>query len=198
MNLEDNEIIKALKCCNEKTASECSECPLLKGDCSEYDLYKLALDLINRQNKTLKYQAEQIIDLKIKVKEQRAEIENLTAFADKFKDKAEQLEIEKSAMQHKIDSQKAEIEKFEKIDHFAQKTIDLQTAEIKKIEAEIERLQAEGLQINETFMGFVNKCKAEAIKEFAERLSNLTASYWLDNINKGHINNLVKEMVGDK
>lgn len=31
---------------------------------------------------------------------------------------------------------------------------------------EIERLQAEGLQINETFMDFVKKEKAEAIKEF--------------------------------
>lgn len=34
----------------------------------------------------------------------------------------------------------------------------------------------------------------DGIKEFAERLSDLTAYYWLDNINKGHIDDLVKEM----
>ena len=47
--LTDNEIIKALKCCSDTTGSECSECPLLNVECSAYDLYKLALDLIKRQ-----------------------------------------------------------------------------------------------------------------------------------------------------
>lgn len=83
--MTDNEIIKALKCCSETTGSECSECPLLNVECSAYDLYKLALDLINRQK------------------------------------------------------------------------------------AEIERLHIEGLQINKTFMDFVNKQIAEAIKEFCEK-----------------------------
>ena len=36
--------------------------------------------------------------------------------------------------------------------------------------AEIERLQKEGLILNKTFMDFVNKKKAETIKEFADRL----------------------------
>ena len=36
--------------------------------------------------------------------------------------------------------------------------------------------------------------KAEAVREFAERVKALTASYWLDNINVGHLNDLVKEM----
>ncbi|MBR6523469.1 MAG: hypothetical protein IKT39_02520 [Clostridia bacterium] len=49
MKLTDEQIIKALECCNETKASECSECPLLNVKCSKYDLYKLALDLINRQ-----------------------------------------------------------------------------------------------------------------------------------------------------
>ena len=35
-------------------------------------------------------------------------------------------------------------------------------------QAEIERLQKEGLQINKIFMDFVNKQKMEAIKEFTE------------------------------
>lgn len=40
-----------------------------------------------------------------------------------------------------LNRQKAEIEKFKKIDRLAQKTIDLQMADIKKLEAEVERLQ---------------------------------------------------------
>lgn len=47
--MTDNEIIKALECCNEIKISNCDECPLLYDECSKYDLYKLALDLINRQ-----------------------------------------------------------------------------------------------------------------------------------------------------
>ena len=43
--MTDNEIIKALEYHSETTGAEDSECPQLG-----YDLYKLALDLINRQN----------------------------------------------------------------------------------------------------------------------------------------------------
>ena len=63
-------------------------------------------------------------------------------------------------------------------------TLNHQKAEIERLEielkamrgaansykAEIERLQEEGLQINKTFMGFVNKREYEAINRFAERL----------------------------
>ncbi len=41
---------------------------------------------------------------------------------------------------------------------------------INRQKAEIERLYKEGLQINKTFMGFVNKQINEAIKEFTENI----------------------------
>ena len=44
--MTDNEIIKALECCRN---DECSQCPLQDGVCSEKDVIKDALDLINRQ-----------------------------------------------------------------------------------------------------------------------------------------------------
>ena len=71
-------------------------------------------------------------------------------------------------------------------------------------QAEIERLHAEGLQLNRIFMDFVNKQKAEAIKEFAERLK---AEYIFWKLEDGSlrkiipiyaIDYLVKEMVGTK
>ena len=49
MNLTDNEIIKALECCNEK-ARGCEECPMIErdGSCIKF-LTREALNLINRQ-----------------------------------------------------------------------------------------------------------------------------------------------------
>ena len=95
--MTDNEIIKALECCIESAnIGECLtlKCPLL-GDYGcvisghEEKLYEYALDLIKRQ---------------------QAEIEQWKTLANEGKDKAELLEIEKSAMQHRIDEQQAEID----------------------------------------------------------------------------------------
>lgn len=44
--LTDKEIIKALECCSN---DECSKCPFQDGVCSEKDVMKNSLDLINRQ-----------------------------------------------------------------------------------------------------------------------------------------------------
>lgn len=75
-------------------------------------------------------------------------------------------------------------------------TLDL----INRQKTEIERLQkaieVQNIMIEQQDYK-LKTAKAEAINEFAEGFKNLTASYWLDNINKGHIDNLVKEMVGD-
>ena len=73
---------------------------------------------------------------------------------------------------------------------------------INRKNAEIERLQKDGLQLNKTFMDFVNKAKSEARKEFAERLveisyilnMSLTGEYVVD---VSDIHNLLKEMEGE-
>ena len=48
----------------------------------------------------------------------------------------------------------------------------------------------------------IKQAKSEAVREFAERVNQLTTSYWFDNINKEHIDyivkEIVKEMVGDE
>ena len=84
-----------------------------------------------------------------------------------------------------------------------------------KAQAEIERLYIEGLQINKTFMDFVNKQIAEAIKEFAEELEYFVLNEDIEIVEpkckdyesyinganqfrhqiKNGINNLVKEMM---
>ena len=85
--------------------------------------------------------------------------------------------------------------------------IDDTLALINRQKAEIERLQKDGLVLNKTFMDFVNQQKAEAIKEFAERLkielfkralesaNPNTCPNDLDSVEVGDtIDNLVKEM----
>ena len=73
---------------------------------------------------------------------------------------------------------------------------------VNRQKAEIERLRKETSQTIESIRKLardtIRDTKSEAIKEFAERLKNLTVSYWLDNINKWHIDNLVKEMESEK
>lgn len=97
-----------------------------------------------------------------------------------------------------INRQKAEIEKLTE-------QLDGETVENMRLGHEIERLQKEGLQLNKTFMDFVNNQESEAIKEFADRLKSefvikphyhkLTIQ--IGDIIREAIDNLVKEMVGE-
>lgn len=86
--MNDNEIIKALKCCGN---DECSKCPLQDGVCSEKDIMKQALDLINRQkaeaerlNKKVEELSEVLSDsIKIKVSEIKSE--TIREFVERLK-----------------------------------------------------------------------------------------------------------------
>ena len=88
-----------------------------------------------------------------------------------------------------INRQKAEIEKFERIDHFAQKTIALQTAEIKKLEAEIERLQAMVEREREKYEITMDKLK-ETLENGKVIYTNPMGRY------DPYTDSFVKEMVG--
>lgn len=84
MNLTDEQVIKALECCvkdDEGVRGSCNKnCPLFGSDvdCTTF-LRRIALDLINRKDKVNKLSAKEIVDLKIKLKEQQAEIERRRA-----------------------------------------------------------------------------------------------------------------------
>ena len=82
---------------------------------------------------------------------------------------------------------------FEKLSCVDKDAIDL----INRQKAEIERLQKDGLVLNKTFMDFVNQQKAEAIKEFAERLKARIREYIFISeleFQCEEVDNLVKEM----
>ena len=202
MNLTDEQIIKALECCEiTRLNQDCIDlkCPFATEygcNIDQEDLRNKALDIINRKQAVNELQAKEIVDLKIKVEQQNAEIKELMTFANEFKDKAELLEIEKSAMQHRITEQKAEIERLRhilvnfmgEIFEWGNKN-DVDT----RIFAQIAILDKEKDEA-------VKQIKAEAIKEFAERLKRHCYFNPKDQRNavaEVVIDYYVKEMVGD-
>ena len=220
MNLTDEQVIKALECCSKSNSNEeyCEDCPFKDTTgayCMDLNI-KSALDLINRKDKALKLSAKEIVDLKIKVKQQKAEnkdlfykLEGIMHSVDKWLegDELKQDEVNRAAtMREKtlqiMEQQKAEIDKLNIAFDVCKKEYDDMFEIAKNQKAEIERLQKEGLQINEIFMDLVNKQKMEAIKEFAERLKEKrwdadTRAGYVQVVDVGDIDNLVKEMVGD-
>ena len=147
MNLTDEQVIKALECCDiEQT--DCWQCSLQnKWDC-HFILRKITLDLINRKDKALKFSAKEIVDLKIKVEQERAEIDRL----------------------RKVLENSGEICK----------------------------------SCDEKYTEKIKRAKADAIKEFAERLKKKAGIFpyhykgLIKAVTVEKIDNLVKEMVGDE
>ena len=116
--MTDNEIIKALECCSETKTSDCKECPLLSVECSKYDLYKLALDLINHQKAEneenslkIETQANTIKILETALENQNTVNVELQLKIKNYISEKDDLNIELQAMRGVANSYKAEVEK---------------------------------------------------------------------------------------
>ena len=178
--MTDKEIIKALECCIKPT-SDCENCPYYKKE-ECFDMAKRdALNLINRQ---------------------QAEIENLNNFlydaegVNLVNYWYQQCEIAENGcrnLEEENKKLKAEIERLQKN---SKKVLEICSRVIK----------ANDERNNEIFQGAIEVVRAEAIKEFAERLKlkvdidlceAIECSDYLYNLPK-LIDNLVKEMVGEQ
>ena len=180
--MTDNEIIKAFRCCYLKE-DLCEECPCLKDEkCTDmgnvFNIPKQILDLINRQ---------------------KAEIENYKQIAENQQSVSMDKEVE--------------IKRLRKAYLKQQEIFAEQSLENERLKAEVERLQKYHDDMEDAIYSFredhakvkffKKEIKAEAVKEFAERLQNsilpqLSCStlekkeayyFCLDNIDK-----LLKEM----
>ena len=164
MNLTDNEIMKALECCDIEN-KDCVECPLQNKWSCDKVLSKNALDLINRlktennelKNRSLmwaqKYdnrrkvdrlQTAKILDLQTKIKEQQTQIERLHEVINGLEEQSHKELLKFAALSEKYTDAKAEIENL---------TAMLERAQ-KKYELAIDALI---------------RAKTKDIKEFAER-----------------------------
>ena len=97
--MTDDEIIKALECCNSgRLKYPCEICPLRMDDC-EYILPKRALDIINRQNAEIERLRNLTKDIFMKATTHMDNIGDkiksaaIKEFADRLKDSADKTRI---------------------------------------------------------------------------------------------------------
>ena len=199
MNLTDEQVIKALECCAESKQQGCLHCPISDKCLSgEINICACVLNLINRKDKVNKLSAKEIVDLKIEVEQQKADI-------DFYKERSNKYEAQVEVLKEQTHQQKAEIERLRhilvnfmgEIFEWGNKN-DVDT----RIFAQIAILDKEKDEA-------VKQIKAEAIKEFAERLIHeivnrpseiqSTSVEYLHGsaYRQNEIIDLVKEMVGD-
>ena len=89
--MTDNEIIKALECCQHKTYSHCKECVFVGSPSCTSHLAKNTLDLLNRKQEDIEWAEDRILT----IIELKAEIERLERSAKQWEDTARNLFISK-------------------------------------------------------------------------------------------------------
>ena len=210
--MTDNEIIKALEYCT--SGDDCSDnCPLRYSDVPSCfsALSKPMLDLINRQKAEIERLQNALFKqedtMQMIVKERDTEIDRLKAKYEKLLKRKEQLEVKTSEKIHSLYAEKRTLEAMvEDLHNLIGKEFTCFVGNPHKVE-------------HCPYLEEFEIAKAEAIKEFAERLKEIMcqeneiyiscAKNMLskdfqrgyeeknDDVIK-HINNLVKEMVGEE
>ena len=203
MNLTDNEIIKALECCVKSTSgNDCEKlhCPACKEfgcyymDISDRDdsyealvegMGKDALDLIKRKDKVNKLSAKEIVDLKMKVEQQRAEIERLTNKLEQREEMMANLGVELTAMCSAANSYKLQYEKTQVVVERLENSLAIAKKELKRYTKSKQEV------VNNVIKKFWKKIKKYCKREICFFTPDDEREFikWGDN--------LVKEMVGE-
>lgn len=168
----DEETIEALECCQREYDTDCEKCP--------YNKYS--------RTGCRGALSEDTLDL---INRQKAENEELVGNIDRLKEENGNLTVEFQSMRNAANGFKNEL--FDK------------TELLKTATAEIERLQKEKDEYAYLYDKHINTAfshiKAEACKEFAERLKQfllLNREGEMSVITFENIDNLLKEMVGEE
>ena len=177
--MTDKEIIKALECCGKNriagSTDACEHCFLQNSAMCVTELIYKTLDLINRQ---------------------QAEIENYSNNTKTMSDSIYK-------MQKLIESQQAEIERLK---HEREVLIEDIHHSADQINEQIEEIERLTINMNAFGLGMkrekerADTIRAEAIKEFAERLKESnhgSLSYCTGWVDFDDIDDLVKEMIGE-
>lgn len=178
--MTDKEIIKALECCAEDEWCCNNNCPFFEK-CSKTLMAKSSLDIINRQ---------------------QAEIEDLQMDKEQLKRAVINANMKGEHLQAKNKRLLTEFLRFK--EEIAQPYL-LINCDDKSVEVLRERLKNQKLisvPYNEATVEFLDKAsiRAEAVKEFAERLKKESfedAGYYDNLVFVTDIDNLVKEMAGE-
>ena len=175
--MTDNEIIKALECCQSRTTKRCGKCPLYEFDDCCTELPFNALKLINRQ--------------KAEIEEYKADKEEYISDYDKLENELKYSEEERKFEHQTVGQLRKEKE-----------SLEAKIASLLIENKRVHRLLFNSWERIEQLDKLNETIKAKAIKEFAERLEqkihttskdvSLFSPYTFE-----IIGNLVKEMVGE-
>ena len=187
--MTDSDIIKAFKNC--EIESTCFECPKNIAGQGCDGVAEEILDLINRQKAESENQSQNFKKLVAEHRDLQIEFQVMRGVANDYKKKYE--------------SNNETIGQLDVLLRKEEKDYRKLLAETKTLRAEAEKLQANYSSMQSTLakmsMG-VEEARAEAIKEFAERLKENTVTVKIGNqtckvITIDGINYLVKEKAGD-
>ncbi len=167
--MTDNEIIKALECCEK---DDCDNCPNDFGNCYA-NLAGYALDLINRQKAEIEALIAGQETLQKYIAEQKAEIESL----------AKKYEMAVAEREANVKGFTADIERLEKD---RKENFEMWKKLCEQSEEKHEKM----------FQEAKATIRPKAIKEFAEKLKENCKVIGAPLITN-RIDNLVKEMVGE-
>ena len=165
--LTDSEIIKALECCHGQYEADCENCPN-KNTCGEIDVIQQTLDLINRQEAKYEELQKQFRYLDIECERLEKENENLKAEVERLENHLAMAkkEIKKCVTHYKM----ACSERNEFLEQLKTKTAEVERLK-EKLATTQNYIQQNGLEWGfVSHLEFCKNIKAEAYKEFAERL----------------------------
>ncbi len=201
-SLSDSEIKKALECCNTKLEDyQCPHCPLLHKGCKKA-LIQNALDLINRQK-------AEVENIQRKI---AGEINILLAERDVAKNEVDSLSVMIIELQNQLKTEKAEIERLQEKSREDDKLLNDRVQEavnavskanqkyVDSLEKRIEDYKHLDVILNTAIDKLAKDLKAEAYKEFAERLKEHFTEQFCGqkyDLIHGWINNLLEELVGE-
>ena len=167
MNYTDEQIIKAIECCNRMDNKGCEQCPLLKMSFCEVKLIDESLDLINRQKAEIERGATTLLKKEDTMQLLNKEHQNTVDELQKAKAEIELLHKRLKGQKHALFEQQAytaelqaETESFKNI----QTTIDEFWNELQKLST----FKGKDKPTLEELLEYIEQVKSEARKEFAE------------------------------
>lgn len=185
--MTDKEIIKALECCaNYEKKEDCIGCPI-RSECEQNVLEKYSLELITRQQAEIEQLTGNLNFVRGTVKRQLAEIDRLQTALFKKEDTMQIIAKEKQQYFDELQTAKSEIERLNTENNKNFDKWNILEERTKKRYAEL-------------YQEAKSVIRAEAVKEFVERLKDKSLTKWdyHDAVDIEEIDNLIKEMVGDK
>lgn len=176
-SINDDEIIKAVECCADDSANSCDNCPFeMECYADGLNLNKLTLELINRKNAKIDELTEKlnatIAGQETLQKALDKEVKRREIQADRLKEERNQKYKQADMLcklRNELAEKNAEIEGFNQIET----TINAFWCELQKLSL----VKGKETPTLEELLEYIEQVKAETVKEFVDKISQLLERY---------------------